>query len=111
MPPAFVNCLVYGDDPVWNIIPVKFSPKETSIGELKGLIKKAFQPRFDGVIVTKLSLWKVNISKEEVSTLGKDFSLDSVGKLLPSLNLVQDEFPNPNRQNLHVIVVPPQSGK
>jgi len=100
-------CLVNGDNPVDRAFSVNVSNSNT-VDELKELIKAKKQPEFDDIAADKLTLWRVNISQDELPELDADADPETLGEKLSPLSEIAEAFPDGvKKKHIHIIVVRP----
>ena len=100
-------CLVHGDNPVNRAFSVNVSNLNT-VDELKKLIKTEKQPEFDNIAADKLTLWRVNISQDELPELDAGADPETLGKKLSPLSKIGKVFPDrAAEKHIHIIVVRP----
>jgi hypothetical protein len=105
-----VFCLVHGEDPTQNVFPVEVI-KNATISELKKLIRAEKSPEFDDIAADKLTLWKVNISEDQLCDLD-DADPETLGKKLSPLSKIAKVFPDGvEGGHIHIIVVRPAVAK
>jgi hypothetical protein len=104
-------CLVHGEDPTQNVFPMEVI-KNATISELKKLIRAEKSPEFDDIAADKLTLWKVNISEDQLCNLNDDANPETLSKKLSPLSKIAKVFPDGvEEEHIHIIVVCPAVAK
>ena len=101
-------CLVLGDNPTKHAFPVEVSENDT-IGKLKELIKTKKAPEFDDIAADKLTLWQVDIPREELITLGPDIDIQTLNgvELSPLMKISKAFNFGDVEEKLHIITTRP----
>ncbi|KAF9079916.1 hypothetical protein BGX23_002984, partial [Mortierella sp. AD031] len=100
-------CLVDGE-PQSKAFPVSTSTTAT-VGELKDLIKIKQSPDFDDIVANNLTLWRVSISDDNLSSAITADSLDDKTELNNPRTRLSKLFPESPDDNTYIIVQrPPQ---
>jgi hypothetical protein len=105
-------CLVHSDDdPTQNAFPLEVT-KDTTIGKLKKFIRAEKSPEFDDIAADKLTLWKVNISEDQLCDLDDDADPETLGEKLSPLSEIAEVFLDRTaKKHIHIIVVHPAVAK
>jgi hypothetical protein len=114
MPPKMkpLYCLVHGDIEDY-VFGIKYD-KNTTVDELRDLIKDKLSPSLDHVSVKDLTIYQVSIDlttqnpqRAALGNLNANIVNDLGGQELTPMDTLGEQFPEPANKHIHVIVEVP----